>query len=461
MTSGSLIGVGQTGGSTLSETTETAPTEILPCELTAKQKSQWQDTATMMGWTCPGFRYIWYKLLDNNKGDYTAVVSRSIHGSPAATDGKNIIIDPEEFFKYSLPERVFMMAHEIVHNMYGDVELLHRCGTSGTVPMNDGSSLPFDNLTMQHAMDLRIDSLLMQSNIGKPPQISKDRTKGLDLAATANSSVLDQYKRLYKKKPNPNGEDSGGFDTLLPPGKSTGQSPGQAAQQRNPQQWAVETAAAQVLEAMRSQGNIPAGMKRLFQEILEPEVDWTEQVRTEIHRKVGSGSYNWRKGDRRFIGQDIFLPSQSGFGAGHIVIWGDTSGSRSDSDIASSIAEIAGIIEDVKPQRLTVLWGDADIANVEEIDEASDLRKLDPRGGGGTDIDPALEWIEANCDEPPDMFMPFTDGYLTFPDEEPRYPVLWVMSTDVQPPWGAHVRVNKRAEAVPDDSECFAGCGEG
>ena len=118
------------------------------------------------------------------------------------------------------------------------------------------------------------------------------------------------------------------------------------------------------------------------------------------------------------------------------MIWGDTSGSRSDSDIASSIAEIAGIIADTQPKRLTVLWGDADIANVEEIDDASDLTKLDPRGGGGTDIEPALEWIEQNCEEPPDMFMPFTDGYLTFPDEEPRYPVMWVMSTDVKPPWG-------------------------
>ena len=448
--SGSLISAGQTSGIASSETTETQPTEILPCELTPEQKSKWQDTATMMGWTCPGFRHIWYKLLDNNHGSYTAVVSRAV--PIAATDANNIIINPDEFFKFSLPERVFICAHEIVHNMYGDVELLHRCATSGTVPMHDGTSLPFDNATMQHAMDLRIDSLLIQSNIGKPPQISKDRTKGLKLEEVANSSVLDQYKRLYKKKPDgeeggdqPGPGHGGGFDQLLPPGKSTGQSPQQAASQRNPQQWAVETAAAQVLEAMRSQGNIPGAMKRLFKDILEPEVDWTEQVRTEIHRKVGSGSYNWRKGDRRFIGRDIFLPSQSGFGAGHLVIWGDTSGSRSDKEIASSIAEIAGIIEDVKPQRLTVLWGDAEIANVEEIDEASDLTKLDPRGGGGgTDVDPALEWIEQNCDEPPDMFLAFTDGYLTFPDEEPRYPVLWVMSTDVKPPWGATVRVNSR-----------------
>lgn len=446
-TNGNATQTGQESGSNL-------PALIETLELTDKQKSQWQDTITMLGWTAPGFRHIMFKMLNNNNGDYVAVMSR--RHSIAATDAKNIIINPDNFFKFTLPERVFIVAHEIVHNMYGDVELLHRCQKSQTVPMHDGTTRPFDNQTMQHAMDLRIDTLLMQSNIGKPPQISKDRTKGLNLEETANSSVLDQYKRLYKKKPDQeeggDGEGSGnggGFDELLPPGNSTGQDATSAANERNQQQWAVETAAAQILEqANKSQGTMGAAMQRLFKEIMEPEVDWTEQVRAEVARNTGGGDYNWRRGDRRFLGEDIFLPSPSGFGAGHLVIWGDTSGSRSDAEIASNIAEIAGIIEDVRPERLTVLWGDAEVANVEEIDDASDLRKLDPKGGGGTDIEPCLEWIEQNCDTPPDMFLAFTDGYLSFPDEEPRnYPVLWVMSTDVEAPWGKTVRVMKRARA--------------
>jgi predicted metal-dependent peptidase len=447
------ISVGSQSGLTPSETSEAGDT-ILPCELTPTQLRQWNDTSTMMGWTCPGFRHIWYKLLDNNKGDYTAVVSRSIHGSPAATDGQNIVIDPDGFFKFTLPERVFIMAHEVVHNMYGDVELLHRCGVSGAVPMHDGSSLPFDNATMQRAMDLRIDSLLIESKIGKPPQISLDRTKGLDLEKTAQSSVLDQYKRLYKKKPDGEEDDDApgpgkgsGFDNLLPPGKSTGQNPSQAAAQRSQQQWAVEAAAAQMLESKRAQGSLPASMQRLFKDILEPEVDWTQQVLAEIARTCGTGNFNWKKGDRRFIAQDIFLPSQSGFGAGHLVLWGDTSGSRGDETIASTIAEIAGIIEDTRPKRITMLWGDSEVANVEEIDEASDLHALVPKGGGGTDIDPALQWVTDNCEEAPDMFMAFTDGYLDFPDQAPPYPVLWVLNTDVKPPWGTSVRVLKRAVA--------------
>ena len=180
---------------------------VTSCELTEKQRAQWRDTMTMLGWKAPGFRHIFYKLLDNNKGEYTAVMSRA--QSIAATDAKNIIINPDNFFKFTLPERVFITAHEIVHNMYDDVGLLHRCHVSGEVPMSDGTRLPFDNQTMQHAMDLRIDCLLIQSNIGKPPQISLDRTEGLDIEKTANSSVIEQYKRLYKKKPDQEEGDDG------------------------------------------------------------------------------------------------------------------------------------------------------------------------------------------------------------------------------------------------------------
>ena len=197
---------------------------------------------------------------------------------------------------------------------------------------------------------------------------------------------------------------------------------------------------------MNNQGSCPSGLKRLFSEILEPEIDWTEHVRAEIARNTGTGNFNWKKGDRRYLSQDIFFPAQSGFGAGHLVIWGDTSGSRDDKQIASSIAEIAGIIGDVQPKRLTVLWGDANVANVEEIDDASDLTKLDPRGGGGTEIKPCIEWIKENCEELPDMFIAFTDGYLTFPEEPPPYPMLWCMSTDVKAPYGVNVRVLQRGK---------------
>src|SRR4029077_12504490 len=107
MTNSIAISHGPSNGSLPSETTATVETELPPCELTPEQKRKWEDTSTMMGWTCPAFRHIWYKLLDNNSGSYTAVVTEA--AGIAATDGKNILIAPSKFFGFSLAGGVFCM----------------------------------------------------------------------------------------------------------------------------------------------------------------------------------------------------------------------------------------------------------------------------------------------------------------------------------------------------------------
>src|ERR1035437_9734211 len=94
-------------------------------------------------------------------------------------------------------------------------------------------------------------------------------------------------------------------------------------------------------------------MSRMFKDILEPKVPWTDMIRSEFARRVGSGSYNWRVPDNLDIDRDLYSPSRSGFGAGWVVIWGDTSGSIGDGEIQKYMAELSGIIEDVKPKRLT------------------------------------------------------------------------------------------------------------
>jgi predicted metal-dependent peptidase len=405
-------------------------------ELTPEQSQQWQDTLSLMAWTAPGFRHIFYKLLANNDGKYVAVPTRAV--PIAATDAKNILINPDTFFKYSLKERAFILAHEIVHNVYGDVELLHRCKTAGKVPMHGGKELPFDNKTMQHAMDYRINALLKESKIGTPPKACLLDPK----MAGPNDSVLEVYGKLYKKKKEDGDLDGEGFDELLSPGASTGQTPSQA--QRNAQQWAVETAAAQTIEQMRSQGKMAGALRRMFKDILEPEIPWTEHIQSIFARKVGTGSYDWKRPDRRFIVRDIHMPSRSGKGAGWLVVWGDTSGSIGASELNKYLGELSGIIEDTRPRRLTVIWCDAAISHIDELEEAMDLQTIKRRGvggGGGTSCDPVFKWI-ADSLEVPDMFIGFTDGYVTFPKMEPTFPVIWASVSDVKYPWGDVVRIH-------------------
>lgn len=411
--------------------------DLTPIGLTPQQTSMWQDTMSLMAWTCPGFRHLFYKLLSNNKGQYGAVPTKGV--PVAATDARNILINPDTFFKYTLRERVFIMGHEIVHNVYSDVEFLHRCKTSGTVPMNDGTTIPFRNGTMQKAMDYRINALLEESKIGSVPKdCCLDKT-----IAVANDSVIEVYKKVYED------EEAGGpktgpanpFDTLLTPGTSNGT----AGQSRNNQQWAVEIAQASVLESMKSQGKGSGALQRMFEEILNPVVPWTDHIRGIFNRKVGSGSYNWRKPDRRHIINDLYMPSRSGNGAGWVVVWGDTSGSIGNDELAKYLAELTSIVEDCQPQRLTVVWCDADIQRIDEIEEPSDLDQIrydGAPGGGGTDCQPVFDWIADHTDTP-EVFIGFTDGYVTFPPQAPPIPVIiWAMTTNKVAPFGDTVAIN-------------------
>jgi len=420
--------------------------------LTPKQEEAWESTVSMMAWTAPGFRHIWYKMLAENHNvggsKYVAMMSPDV--DIAATDGKNIIINPEKYFEFNLHERVFIAGHEIIHNVYGDVELLYRCRQAGQVPMNDGTSLPFDEATMQKAMDLRINALLKKSKIGRAPKVGH-----FDDSMDGSESVLDVYQKTYKKKPESEQGDGegqgqgnpGGFDNLMQPGQSMGQTPSQAAAQRNPQQWAVALAAAQTIEQAKAQGKMAAALKRMFKDLLEPEVYWLDHIQTIINRVGSSGGWDWKQPDEWFIGRDIYQPRKTGKGAGWIVIWGDTSGSRGDNEIASNMAELAGIMEDVNPARLTVLWCDANVDYVDEITDISDLAHIQARGvsgGGGTSQHPVFDWI-ANQMDKPDMYIGFTDGYVDFP-KEPAFPVIWASSTDKPYPYGQVVRVNKRTQ---------------
>src|SRR5208282_3048955 len=125
---------------------------------------QWNDTMAMLEWKAPGYKYLWYKLLAerSNSGKSQHIAIMTTQDNPnASTDSLNIMINPDWFFALKLQERVFVAAHEVQHNVYNDVVLLHQCVSSGKVPMPDGTSLPFAMATMKETMDYSMKEWLI------------------------------------------------------------------------------------------------------------------------------------------------------------------------------------------------------------------------------------------------------------------------------------------------------------
>jgi hypothetical protein len=59
---------------------------------------------------------------------------------------------------------------------------------------------------------------------------------------------------------------------------------------------------------------------------------------------------------------------------------------------------------------------------------------------------PVFEAIDEST-ETPELFIGFTDLYVSLPPVAPRYPVIWACVSDQQPPWGDLVKINRRARA--------------
>lgn len=386
-------------------------------QITPEQESKWTEVRAALLWGCPMFSHMLYSMMNPGQTQMVATFTKDV--PIAATDGVNLLINPDTFFKYGLGERVFAVAHEVMHCVWGHCETMFNYQKAGKISYPDGKSLPFDAQMWNIATDLIINDLLIESRVGTfSNDWLHDRSYG-----TYTDSAVDVYRKLYdNKKKGGKGPKGQSFDELLPPGTGAGKDPGQATQERDETKWKTEVAAA--LASAKAQGKLPAGLERIFGEILEPTASWQDLIRAFFARKVGGGAFDWLRPDRRFMVRDIYTPARSGHGCGTVAVAIDTSGSIGQRELDQFFGELRGIIEETKPQRVLVMWCDAQVHKVDEIFDVSDIGGLKPHGGGGTDFRPVFDWLDDNGITP-DALVYLTDGLGSFPSHAPQYSVLW------------------------------------
>lgn len=399
-------------------------------ELDQATRRKWIETRSAVLWKAPAFTHLLFSMLNPTKGELAALFTKDV--PIAATDGSNLILNPDTFFKYSLDERVFITAHEILHCVFNHCALRRSMRQSGKVQYADGTTLPYDAKLMNVAMDLVINDILIHDKIGSFP---KEGCHDPSIA-TKDDTFLESYRKVFKQDEQDKkqggqgggitsaGKNGGGFDQHLDPGTGQGKDPAQATAERSQVAW--DTAVASAIASAKAQGKLSAALENLFKDMIEPVVTWTDHIRAFFARKVGGGSFDWRKPDRRFIQRDIFAPARSGNGCGTVVVGFDTSGSiyADPGLIDRFIAEVGGILSDLKPREVIILWCDAQVHRYDEVDQMTDLMGLKPVGGGGTRFEPVFDWVEDNGVQP-DALVYLTDGLGSFPAQAPAYPVLW------------------------------------
>ena len=169
------------------------------------------------------------------------------------------------------------------------------------------------------------------------------------------------------------------------------------------------------IAAGKLHGKGGGGMNREIEEMLEPKVDWREQLREFVKSMCNSrDTSSWRRPNRRYLSADIYMPSMIGEKVGHIAIGIDTSGSQGAREIAECIAEVKGIVEEVAPEKIDLIYWDSEVANHEQY-EGSAISNIvsdtQVKGGGGTDPRCMAVHLKEKGIKP-ECIINLTDGYI-------------------------------------------------
>ena len=177
------------------------------------------------------------------------------------------------------------------------------------------------------------------------------------------------------------------------------------------------------LLAGKMAGNVP----REISEAMEAKVDWREVLRDFVNSICqDKDNSTWRRPNRRWVDQNVYMPSSIGEAVGRIVVGIDTSGSIGQAEIGQFLGELLSICNHVQPEAIDLLYWDTSVAG-HEVYNRGDFESLmsstKPAGGGGTDPACVPKYIADKKLEPECVIM-LTDGYVGSWGNW-KHPVFW------------------------------------
>ena len=354
----------------------------------------------------------------------------------ACTDGRNTYYGREYMAKLASNKRKGVILHENLHKAFRHISMWKH--------------LFKENPTMANmACDYVINLMIMDgdNNFVSLPDgaLLAHKYKGLD-AGTVYRMIKEEAKggTVHVKRV---GDQEGKDVPVVEVGNGLDEHDWEGAEGMTKEE--KEMLAKDIDQALRQgailAGKMSANVPREISEILEAKVDWREAMREFVTSFcVDKDESTWRRPSRRWIGQDVYMPSMIGESVGRIVIGIDMSGSIGDEEVGQFLGEVKKICDTVKPEGIDLLYWDTRVCQHEkyEQDQLDNLiSSTKPRGGGGTDPQCIVNYmnkkkIKAEC------AVILTDGYVGSWGEGWTCPTLWGITTDVTSEIGKTVRVN-------------------
>jgi predicted metal-dependent peptidase len=350
----------------------------------------------------------------------------------AATDGRNFYYNTR-FIKMLRPKEVeFLFGHEVLHVVYD-----HFGRRGERHPM-------LSNVAADYCVNADLKKHRVGEFITSVPCLYEPKYEGMSYEEVyddlyKNAEKID-INELIKKLLDDHMEDEDDSD-------GDGENQDGKNRVKRPKLTEEEKAAIrdEIKEAMLSAaqtcdaGNIPAGVKRIIQDLTEPKMNWRELIRQQIESTVKS-DFTWLRTSRKGWDMDAVMPGMKTQEAIDICVMIDMSGSISDTQGRDFVSEVKGIMETFEDYRIHIGCFDTEVYNMQVFtsDNLEDISEYRLDGGGGTDFDCFFDYFKKEDIEPKKLVV-FTDGYPGGSWGDPNYcDTVWIIHGDrnPNPPFG-------------------------
>jgi predicted metal-dependent peptidase len=357
----------------------------------------------------------------------------------AATDGRNFYYNTR-FIEMLRPKEIeFLFGHEVLHCVY---DHFGRRGDRDPQLWNIANDYCVNGDLVKHNVGEKITSVPCLYDRKYDGMSSEEVYDQLYEKATKIDigSLLDQ---MIDEHLDGEGDGDGDQD-----GEGSGR-PRLTAEEKQAIKDEIKEAMLAAAATVDGAGNLPAGVKRLIQQLTEPQLNWREILRMNLESTI-KADYTWMRASRKGWHMDAVMPGQKPDEMIDVAVMLDASGSISETMLKDFLSEIQGIMDSFPAYKIHVVTFDTDCYNPAQYDSDNldSMIDYEVSGGGGTDFDCIFTYLKAE-EITPRRLIVFTDGYPFGSWGDAEYcDTTWILhgTTTIVPPWGTHAYYDENKE---------------
>jgi len=327
----------------------------------------------------------------------------------AATDGKYFYYNKNFIAALSDQELVFLVGHEVLHCVYDHMDADRR-GDRHPVLWNIANDYVINADLIDGRVGEEIKLVQICHDWKYRGMVSEEIYDQLFEEMEKNGQIIETTLDIHIDREE--GDDPGSGEG------AEGNTEGEAS--KGPEKYTAEekeqikqefqNATMQAAKAAGA-GNLPSGVKRLLDHLINPQLDWRQLLAMQIQSVVKS-DYTWMNPSRKGLNDGFYLPGLDRETTIDIALALDMSGSIDDAMARDFLSEVKGIMDQYTDFKIHLFCFDTEVHNPKVFTETDmgDFMEYELAGGGGTEFDCCFDYMKEEGIQPK-KFVMFTDGY--------------------------------------------------